>query len=687
MRVPLEWLREFVDIRIRPEGLARLLTMGGLEVEAIEGRGRHAIFEIGVTPNRGDCLSITGIAREVAALAASRLTLPAVKAPKGEGSLRGRLAVAIRKRGRCRRYTARIIDGVRVGPSPSWMVGRLTACGIRSVNNVVDATNYVMLETGQPLHAFDVAKLRGGRVSIASAEEGTRFLAIDGQERLLAADDLAICDAEGVIALAGVMGGKGSEVGDETTSVLLESACFDAAGVRRTSKRHGLSSESSRRFERGVDPNGVAAALHRLTACIVETAGGRPSDGWVDLYPREAKPARIALASDEVRRILGIDLSGAQIAKLLARLGLSASIKRGGDIAVTVPTIRADLMRPIDLIEEIARLHGYDAIPESVPVVRMGALSRPRFAREEEIARSALFGMGLSESVVYGFTSEEALAPFAELGPTPVRIANPLSNEQGVMSTTLVPGLLDAAKLNASRQRTDLRLFALQRIYHRPAGVGPSDEPRSLAGILMGRRTPGAWERAQEMMDFYDAKGAVEALVEALGLAGAVAFHAGEPYAFLHPGRFASVLCGGSRVGFVGQLHPDVALRWGLEQEVYAFELHFELLAEHAEANVHRFQELSRFPFVTRDIAIVIEERIPLVEVEKVIADCHVEMLDGVTLFDVWRGRGIPEGRKSLALTLRFSRNDRTLTDAEVQEVSESIVGALASKLGAVLRT
>jgi phenylalanyl-tRNA synthetase beta chain len=614
MKVPFTWLKEYVDVRLKPSKVAERLTMSGTEVEATEELGRDVVFELGVTPNRSDCLSVLGVAREIAAITGSRFHALKVKPPKGEGVTAQQLKVSIHARKRCPRYAARIIDGVRIGPSPAWMAARLAACGVRSINNVVDATNYVMLETGQPLHAFDRSLVHGGSIVVRTAREGEAFTTLDGVERKLTEEDLLICDARGPVALAGVMGGENSEVRDTTTSLILESAHFESSGVRRTSKRLGLISESSRRFERGVDPNGVIDALNRLTELILQVAGGTATADWIDVYPAEIKPVVIPLQVKDVDRMLGVKLTSAKAAKYLKALGMWVTRSKGGVLSVRVPTFRPDLARPIDLVEEIARVHGYEKIEESMPTIRMAPVVRPRMAAQEVLARAALIDCGLSECVLYGFTSPESLSSFEELGPSPVKIANPLSNDQAVMCTTLLPGLMDALRLNINRQRADLRLFALQRIFHRPGAVGPSDEPMSLAGVLTGRRWAASWERSREMLDFYDAKGAVENVLEALSLSEVAIYQRGQAPAFLHPGKFAYVLCEGQRVGFVGEVHPDVSAQWDCGQEVYVFELHFEVLAELQQTREFRYKEYSKFPFVTRDISIVLKENIPLVE-------------------------------------------------------------------------
>ena len=680
MRAPLEWLKEFVDFGLKPEGLARSLTMGGLEVESIEQAGRETIFELGITPNRADCLSITGVAREVAAVTSSKFKFLPSKNICGEGKIEEYVKVKLVNPKRCPRYSARVIRGVKIGPSPDFVVKRLAACGVRAINNVVDATNYVMLELGQPLHAFDLRFISGKQIIVQMAKDKTKFTTLDGVLRELSADDLLICDERGPVALAGVMGGENSGINDCTKDILLESAFFEATGVRRTSKRLGLMSESSRRFERGVDPNGTLNALHRLTELIVQTSGGMPTADWVDLYPKKISPLSLVLDPLEVTRILGIDIKTAQIAKILKGLGFDAAKSAGGKLKVKVPTFRPDIERPIDLIEEVARINGYENIKETMPQIRISPLVRPRYALEEGIVRESLLQCGLSEAVLLGFTSEESLKPFAEISKSPVHVANPLSMDQGVMRTTLLPGLLDALKLNSNNQRPDCRLFALQRAF-----LG-SDEPRIVSGVISGLRFPDSWERASEFLDFYDVKGVVETLIFALGLGDMLAFENDNPFAFMHPGSFSHISCSGKRVGFAGQLHPDVAVKWELNQPVFVFEICFEDLAGFSTSKSVKFSEYSRFPYVERDLSILIEDGISVSEVKKTVGDCGDKLVQDVRIFDVYRGNGVTKGQKSLGLKLRFAGGDRTLTDDEVSAVQNKIVSALKTRLGAELR-
>lgn len=686
MKVSYEWLKSFVDSGLNPAKLAHRLTMGGIEVESIEVMGKDTVFELGVTPNRADCLSVIGVARDVAAITNKKLKTAHIAPLRGTGAIRDRLRVTVKNHSRCPRYAARMISGITVGPSPAWLVRRLAAAGIRSINNVVDATNYVMVERGQPLHAFDARYVHGERIVVRLAGSEPLFRTLDGAERRLSPDDLVICDAKRPIALAGIMGGGNSEVADNTTDLVLESAYFQPLGVRRTSKRLSLVSESSRRFERGIDPNGVADALHLLTRIIVDVAGGVPTADWIDIYPRAIRPARISFSSDEVKRVLGIALPHASVRRILASLGftVAGSARR---IVVSVPTFRPDVTRPIDVIEELARVHGYDRIPATMPRIRVRKLTRPKTHAQIDLARRALADAGYAEALLSAFDSVDALNLFHEEEEAPAAlIVNPMSNEERAMRTHLIPGLLNAVRINMSRQHKDLKLFALQRVYRQPVGSVRSAEPLRLAGVAVGRRNNLTWRGHDERVDFYDVKGVVEALVANALLSDQLVFQRGGEYGFLVPGRYATVLCANNRVGWVGQLHPETTRRWGIEDEVFAFEIDFESLAARARQVKPRFAELSRYPFVERDLSIIVDATVPHVEIEKTILDSHTKLIADVRLFDVYRGRGIPDDKKSMAYSIRYASDERTLVDDEVNRAHECVVEAVREKLGAQLR-
>lgn len=687
MRVPLEWLKEFVDVKLPAERVADLLTMGGLEVEAMERQGADTIFEIGVTPNRADCLSVIGVAREVAALTKKRLRPRKTRVIKGKGRMADLIDVKVRSANGCPRYSARVISGVKIGTSPAWIIRRLVACGVRPVSNVVDATNYVMLETGQPLHAFDHRYLKGNKIIVQNPKEPFEFTTLDGETRRILSSDLLICDGEGAVALAGVMGGKNSEVVDDTAVVVLESAYFDPISIRRTGKRLGIISESSRRFERGVDPSGTVDALNRLTDIICETAGGVPTTDHVDIRSKKIAPCSVRLEESMIRRTLGVEIKLGQAKEICTRLGLRPVSHAKGALTVAIPAYRPDITRPIDVIEEIARLYGYHRIEASMPDATITPITKPRIAPKEELAREALFGCGFSEAVTYGFGSVEHHEPFASLSPAPIELTNPLSQDEAVMRTVLLPGVLKAAATNMSRQRYDVRLFTFGHVFHRPTG-GKLEEPLHLAGVMTGLRKTDSWDGTKEKVDFYDAKGAVEALLNSLFLAKeALVWQRADHMNFLHPGRSAVVLVSNRRVGFVGQLHPDVAKIWDISEDCYVFEIEFGRLAQLALTERAQFSELSRFPFVERDIAILVDDKIPSVEILKVIGNSGVSLVADVRVFDLYRGKGIPEGKKSTAYTIRYAAPDRTLTDEEVNEAHTKIIKALEMELGAVLRT
>lgn len=685
MLVTYEWLKEFVNIRTSPKELAHILTMGGLEVESYTSLGSDTVFELGVTPNRADCLSVIGVAREVAVLTKKQLKLNKTKVKKGKGKMADYLRVFVKSPRQCPRYSARVIEGMRIGPSPSWMIKRLAACGIRSINNVVDATNYVMLESGQPLHAFDYRFLRGKKIVVSTAKEPFEFTTLDDDKQKIERGDLLICDGKGAVALAGIMGGKNSEVMDDTTTVVLESAYFEPTGIRRTSRRLGLTSESSRRFERGVDPNGVVSALNRLAELICETAGGTPTIDWVDVKPRNITPAKVSLPTQEIKRILGVDLNLKESKTILHRLGINVAAKSKNTLNLKIPTYRPDITRPIDVIEELARLYGYHRIKSEMPKIEVSPLVTPRFSQKEKLAREALIGCGFSEAIVSSFANGDELKLFTPLTLKPVPVENPISSDQSFMQTMLLPGLLRSAKLNMNRQRKNVRLFALQRVYQNVGGE--IKETLHLAGILSGQRALRTWDQTGALADFYDIKGAVEAVLKSLVLSEQSVWQRGETYEVLYPGRSADLLLGNRRVGFVGQLHPEAVKEWELTEDCFIFELDFKAMANLSLTQRPKFSELSKFPFVERDLAILVDDKIPSVEVLKVIQNSGVSILEDAEIFDVYKGRGIEPGKKSMAYAVKYAAPDRTLTDDEINEAHNRIVKLLEQKVGAVLRT
>jgi phenylalanyl-tRNA synthetase beta chain len=649
------------------------------------------VLEVNVTPNRPDALSHLGIAREVAAATGAAVAYPdpglEQEAPPASASLK----VTIEAPDRCFRYAGRVIDGVRIGPSPAWLAQRLEACGVRSISNVVDATNFVLLERGQPLHAFDLDKVAGAEIVVRMARAGEKMITLDGVERTLSTDDLVIADRDRASALAGVMGGGDSEISVGTTRVLLESAWFEPTGVRRTARRHGLHTEASHRFERGVDPEGVVAALDRCAAMIAELSGGTVRKGAVDAHPHRRRPVDVALPWTRPAEVLGMPVSRKDARETLLALGfeLRASGPRTGTFRV--PSWRLDVTREEDLIEEIVRLRGYGAIPETLPPVVSDTPAVPHAAQVAERIRQALEGAGFSEAVNFSFVAPQDLAPLSRgTGPAGIPLRNPISADLAVMRSSLVPSLLKGLAYNRRQRVEDVRLYEVASTYHprRPGATtdAPAHEELHVAGVASGRRHPVGWSSSGEPVDFHDLKGAIEALLEAIGVEG-VRWVQGGP-SWLHPRSAGSIEWTGADGGVVvlgslGELHPRVAAAFDLPRGVFAFDLSFGAL-ESAARLVRGHAGVPRFPAVLRDLAVVVASE---VAARAVLDGVRAEpLVEDVTLFDVYKGAPIPEGKKNLAMAIRYRAPDRTLTDGEADQAHARIVARLRAELAAELR-
>lgn len=652
---------------------------------------KDARYELGLTPNRPDCLSIVGVAREVAAMAGSELRLPRPQVPESGVAAADQTSVTIDEPGLCPRYAARLIRGVTIGPSPEWLVRRLESVGQRSINNVVDVTNYVLMELGHPLHAFDFRLLRGGRIVVRRAAEGEIFTTLDSQSRPLHASDLTICDGEGPVALAGIMGGENSEIRPDTTDILLESAYFDPGAIRRTSKRLGMHTESSHRFERGADIDMVPVALARAAALIVEVAGGAVAPGVIDVYPQPLAPRHVILNVRRVAEILGMCHALEHLQRLLGGIGLTSEIIRSGDdgaLNVTIPAFRPDLEREIDLIEEVARLDGYDKVPATLPISQMICHRAPRTRQLEARLRDALATSGFAETINYSFI---APAAFDQIGlpeddprRSVVRIINPLTEEQSVMRTTLVPSLLETVARNLAYRTLDVRLFELRPVFLPKAGEELPAEPLHLAVAISGRRDPEGWAQGAEAVDFYDLKGLAENLLQRFRLDGVTwQADAGEP--FLHPGKSACLNLDGGSVGYLGEVHPRTLAAFGIDQPVFLLEFDLSRLFERA-ADFAGFSAPSRYPEVYRDSALLFDENVTAEQLFAVFERAKGRDAGEMVLFDVYRGKGIPDGKKSLAVRVRYGSNERTLTDEEINVAHGRLVQALGKQLGAELR-
>ena len=633
------------------------------------------ILDIDITPNRPDLLSIVGVAREVAALYGLPLTVPE---PSGHEDARAAsefATVSVEDAKGCPRYLARVITGISAGPSPWWMRRRLLACGQRPISASVDVTNYVLLERGHPLHAFDLAKLRGRAIIVRKPRRGEeRFVTLDGVERQLTKDDVAICDAEGPVAIAGIMGGADSEVSDATTDILLEAAYFAPERIGRTARRLGLRTEASVRFERGADPEGVVAAAARAAQLLAEVAGGSIAHGAIDVYPKPLKTKAIRLRVQRTNAFLGVTIPSDEMAGDLASLGCTIDSQSRSMLRVTPPTFRPDLRTEVDLVEEVARRYSYDRIPLTLPASgRAGGATREQTLRR--LVRRLLLGSGLSESVTLSMLPPKlpdilGLSADHEWRRGLV-IANPLSEEESVLRTSLVPGLLLAAAKNIARRNTSVGLFEIGTAFL-PSDAELPDEPLRAAWLFTGPASTG-WHGPQREFDFFDAKGAMDRLIDGLGLSD-VSYEAAtiEP---MHSGRCATVSLNGAPVGYVAELHPRVGRALDLDARVAVAEVDLAPLL--AAARESAPGELPRFPAVTRDLAVLVPEQTAAAEVEHVVRDAAGPLLEDVVVFDVYRG---VEGSVSLAFSLSFRDPQRTLTDTEVGERMAAVEAAIRAK-------
>lgn len=634
-------------------------------------------FELGLTPNRGDCLSIAGVAREVGVINRCAVQGPATATV--QPNCDDVFAVTVAAPADCPRYVGRVIRGIDPrATTPLWMVERLRRSGIRSLSAAVDITNYVMLELGQPMHAFDLAKLQGG-IEVRRARQGEALQLLNGNSVELDDETLVIADAIGPLAMAGVMGGEASAVADDTVDIFLESAFFSPEVIAGRARRYGLHTDSSHRFERGVSPTLQGEAIERATALLVQIAGGAAGP-LTEALAQEYLPQRnaVKLRAARLQRVLGMTLPRDEVTDILDRLGLNAALEADG-WRVTAPPYRFDIAIEEDLIEEVARIYGYDRLPSVNPTgaLRMGPA--PEGLLEVERLRGLLVERGYQEAITYSFVAPE-LQRLLDPEAAPLALANPISAEMAVMRTTLWAGLVQALINNVNRQQERVRLFETGLRFV-PEAAGLRQE-RTVAGLIYGAVVPEQWGEALRKADFFDAKGDVEALLALAGVADDVRIvAAGHPA--LHPGQSARVELGGETVGWLGALHPSVADNLGLLAGVYLFEISLPALER---GRIPLFHELSKFPVIRRDIAVVVDQSLPVERIVEVARRVAPEELQELKLFDLYMGKGIDSGRKSVALGLTLQSNSRTLTDTEVDAAIAKIVTALRGEFGATLR-
>jgi len=702
MKVLVSWLRDFVDVAASPEEIAKTMSVRGFAVEGIDyvdthssaeahGAKADAVIDFEVTGNRPDCMCVIGMAREVATAYDLPMRRPVVKG-KDAGEETGsslRLAslktvekadidVVIENPDLCPRYAGAVAD-VTVAPSPAWMQARLKAAGVRPISNIVDVTNYVLLEMGQPMHAFDFTKLAAAQIRVRTAKPGESIRTLDGQVRELSPETLVIADAERPVAVAGVMGGADSEVAEGTTVIVLESAYFNSLSVRRTSRKLALKTEASMRFERGADPRLPVTAMERACALLDAAGAGRARGTVVDRYPVRVEPRMLRLRGAKIEGLLGMPVPDADVKRILESLGFALRETESGVWDVNVPTRRVDVTREVDLIEEVARHYGFDRLPSTFPPLTSAPPPiDPRIGRARHL-RSVMTAAGFSEAMTFGFVASSAATPFAGVGDL-VPIANPLSESFAVLRPSVLPGLVDAVAYNRRREQRDVRLFEIGARFSRAHG-----ERRSLACAWTGTAVPEHWAGGSRDVDFFDMKGVVDRVADALRLDVRT-----ETYreGWLVPGRSAAVMTDGVRIGLLGQLAPAIAEAHGLpvQDAVYVAEIDLDDAEAAAPKVEGRVEPLPRYPSVTRDISILIDETLAADTVRATVRAAAPPTLVHIREFDRYQGKGVPDGKISLSLRFTFRASDRTLTDAEVQSAMDAILAALQQRHAAVQR-
>jgi phenylalanyl-tRNA synthetase beta chain len=683
MLVSFNWIKEFIDTGLSAEETANALTMTGLEVEGLDKQDDgDYVLEVNVTPNRPDCLSVLGIARELHAITGKTLKPPPYailnEAPT-------QFNIEIQDKDLCARYTGRVVKGLKVAESPDWLKTRLERSGIRAVNNVVDTTNYVLLELGHPLHAFDLDTLEGGAIKVAVAGKDQKIITIDGVERKLPEDALLIWDGKRPVAVAGVMGGIETEVRNSTKDILIESAWFKPQSVRKTSKALGLKSESSYRFERGTDVLGLETALDRAALLISQLAGGTV-EFKIDVYPVKYSPEPITMRYEKISRSLGTEITHEEITGILGKLDLEIQQVTQETFVVTSPSFRPDLTMDADIMEEVARLYGYGKIPTTMPITDIsstgGVLDR-RMAR----AKDAMRKEGLNEAINYSFMNENYLdvlkIPDKDSRRKTVHIKNPLRAEDAVLRTMLVPSLIENFLYNFNRGTKDIRLFEIARVFE-DTGEKLPKETLKLGGISFAERKPNLWKEPSP--DFYQIKGALESLFHTLR-APEPEFKKPTEESFLHPGKSADIYLKGKRAGFIGELSPDILENLDVKTKtsLNLCELDMDVLLSSARESV-TYSQIPRYPAIERDISLVVDEEVQAADIAALIRSYPGEFIEEVSVFDTFTGKNIPTGKKSLAFSIRYRSPERTLTDEEVEKIHEGIVKHITEKTGGQVR-
>lgn len=676
MKISINWLKDYVAVGIPAEKLAHRLTMAGMEVEKIESLDGDTVLEMEITPNRPDCLNVLGIARETAAALNRKLKIPKVRKPRHP---RQTVPIEILDREGCSRYIGTVIKNIRVAPAPEDLQKKLRAVGVRPVNNIVDITNFCLFETGQPMHAFDYDKLAGGCIIVRRARAGEKITTIDGEERVLDPGVLIIADAKRPVAIAGVMGGKDTEVTAATQTILLESAYFQPSLVRRGARICGVSSESSYRFERGVDILTVESAAVRAVELILKTASGSVA-GRSDIFlnKRKIEHPSISITREQVHRFLGTDLTTSRCKTILKNLGFQVKVEKRQVLTVIPPSFRCDIKAPVDVMEEIARIHGYDQIPSTVPPIKISdAVQGPQRDLKKDV-RDILRADGFSETILYSLTSRRDLDRSGCSGWPAVAVKNPISQDQELMRPAVLPCFLPVVRGNFNRGQKDLRLFEIGKVY------GPGHERETLALVMSGQRSMD-WRAAEKRtVDFFDLKGAVLPVLRRFGVFDFELEQA--PEGGFAPGEGVKLVDGKTCFGVMGRIHPDVLAGWDIKSlDVYFAQLDLAGLLERV-LPTRRMRPVSPFPAVTRDISLAVAHGISYQNVRSVVLAHGPEWLAEVNFVEEYLGEKIPAGQRGLVFSLVYQSGERTLTEEEVSRAHSRICQRLVDQISATLR-
>jgi phenylalanyl-tRNA synthetase beta chain len=681
MKISYNWLNELVTLTLSPKELADALTMAGLAVELVERVGEDHILDFDLTSNRPDALSHLGVAREAAIVCGTALKPRSFSLDESGEPVESAASIEIRDADLCPRYAARVVRGVKVGPSPAWLVEQLEAIGQRCVNNIADITNYVMFEMGQPTHAFDLNLLHDRSIVVRRPHAGEHLTTLDGVKRELAPDHLIIADSDRPVAIAGVMGGEETEINERTTDVLIESAYFNPASVRATARMLGMDTEAGYRFARGVDYDAQVRAADRVAQLIQEIAGGTVLKGAIDVHPKRLTRDAVTLRESRIEKLTGLKVEIEKAAEILRALGFEVELAEAEKkLRATAPSFRVDISREEDLVEEVARHVGYNLVDTTLPAWSGLGCYLPGDDRRRNVRRT-LTALGFDEAYTFSFVNGERDRLFRQSEKPAAVLSHPIDVNQSEMRSSLITGLLESLQHNFNQGRKDVKLFELGRVF-KATESGRPNEREVLAVVLSGQVAPDDWRGARQI-DFYDLAGAIEAVVGSLSVSGFTIERASVEY--LHPGQSAALSRDGIEVTRYGRLHPRIASLYKFRQPVYVGEIEFEKLLE-VPADQVRYSALPRLPASSRDISVLVPDQAMWGEIERAIRELGISEIVEVRVFDMYKGKEMPEGMRSLAFRVTYRGEDHTLTDEEVTRMHERVTQLLESRFGAQLR-